>query len=202
MNKIKKIISVMKNYTSKFLNEFTEKFKACDKSILVSGITAGIFILLGLIQLISVIVTPLARTFDHISLIPIDFMIAAFCVVYVLYRRGRLGGLKLFHELAETPDSESDEPDSPDNVKKSDTDKISLPDISRICIPVSQINANSSSVRSTSSVNSRVNTSASYAENENMFSPRHRYSGNQASRQNPCGSSDVSSKFNSHRSGR
>ena len=76
---------------TQLLKKLSDTIKKQDKNVMISFITACVFSLFGILQLIFVISTSLARTFDHISLILVDFIIAAICIVYVLYRKGKLG---------------------------------------------------------------------------------------------------------------
>ena len=86
MNKKQKTSRNNHSYWKEAFIKLSDKYNQCDKSTLISMMTGFVFILLGLIQLIFIIFSPLARTFDHISLILVDFIIAAVCLVYVLYR--------------------------------------------------------------------------------------------------------------------
>ena len=176
------------------LKKLSERISGYDKSILISIITGCIFILFAVIQLIFVISTPMARTFDHISLILVDFIIAAICIVYVLYRKGKLGSFSY--------DTETDK-------KETKADKGTHPapsDISRVCIPSEKLGNNARSVVASSGVRQAKKTSGRSAENENLFSPRHRYSDKPVQRRQPTVSGSHvqtrSSKFSSRHTGR
>ncbi len=73
------------------INRLKDIIRSGDKNVLVSIITGIVFALLGLIQLTFVIITPLARSLDHIFLILVDFVITAVCFVYAL-RKARVEG--------------------------------------------------------------------------------------------------------------
>lgn len=143
------------------------KFDKCDKASLVSSVTGCIFILFALIQLFFVLFSPAARTFDHFSLIMVDFIIAALCFVYVLYRRGLLANLGYF--------SDSTVPDK--SIKNDSRKKSSSSGDARVCIPAGKTNGASRRISSQSDNHSGSKHDFD-EENENLFSPRHRYSGN------------------------
>ena len=168
------------------LKKLYGKFRTCDKSVLVSIVTACIFILFGLIQVISVILSPLFRTFDHVSLIIVDFIIAAFCVVFTLYRSSKISVPVL------------------DSILKEDEDAAANGSgVSRIAIPSSSMHGISHSVRSAGVKESDRIKSGIEAENENLFSPRHRYSDSAKTRRTVSTrkSAPESSNFNSRHTG-
>ena len=108
MNKKQKNAKHKKPNLKKGLYELSERYKNADKSSLISAMTGGVFVLLALIQLFFVLFTPIAQTFDHVSLILVDFIIAALCFVYVLYRRGSLGdGFGFLHTDGEEKAAEN-----------------------------------------------------------------------------------------------
>lgn len=154
-------ISKYKKDLEKAFIKLWDKIKGCDRSNLISIITGGIFALLCLIQIISVISTPLARNFDHVSLILVDFIIAAVCFVYVIYRRG---GLSMFAGESEVSEEKTD---TENDSAISGTKHMTVSGVSRVCIPSSSMQSKASGARSSQD--------AAAAENENLFSPRHRY---------------------------
>ena len=154
-----------KNDGNGMLKKLTDKIQEYDKSSLISFITGCVFILLSIIQLILLISTPLARTFDHFSLVLVDFIIAAVCFVYVLYRQGKLTA---FVQIGE-PKQDADEADTSHSGNRSEHSATS-----RIVIPSAGIGNSPRPVRSSTERKKRPSQSA--AKNENLFSPRHRYS--------------------------
>ena len=189
----KKSEGISKRMTQ-LLKKLSDTIKKQDKNVMISLITACVFSLFGILQLIFVISTSLARTFDHISLILVDFIIAAICIVYVLYRKGKLGSFSY--------DTETDK-------KETKADKGTHPapsDISRVCIPSEKLGNNARSVVASSGVRQAKKTSGRSAENENLFSPRHRYSDKPVQRRQPTVSGSHvqtrSSKFSSRHTGR
>ena len=77
----------------KALGSLYGRIRSLDRYSLICMITCAVFVLFGVFQLVLVILTPKTATFDHISLIIVDFIIAAFCIVYLIYRSGRLKGI-------------------------------------------------------------------------------------------------------------
>ena len=177
-------ISKYKKDLEKAFIKLWDKIKGCDRSNLISIITGGIFALLCLIQIISVISTPLARNFDHVSLILVDFIIAAACFVYVIYRRG---GLSMFAVESEVSEEKTD---AENDAAISGMSTVTAPDVSRVCIPSSSMQSKASGARSSQD--------AAAAENENLFSPRHRYADTASSPRESAGTQQKP-KFNSHR---
>lgn len=191
-----KRITAMNTTIKGSLKKLSERISGYDKSILISIITGCIFILFAVIQLIFVISTPMARTFDHISLTLVDFIIAAICFVYVLYRQGMLGS---FESERRATTTENDA--KPKKNVQSETS-----DVTRVCIPSSRMQNNSRSTSSPSGVKSSRAAHTFSEENENLFSPRHRYSDAYIHRTQATGTRRTEhkkgSKFNSHHTGR
>ena len=168
MNKKQKNAKHKKPNLKKGLYELSERYKNADKSSLISAMTGGVFVLLALIQLFFVLSTPIAQTFDHVSLILVDFIIAALCFVYVLYRRGSLGdGFGFLHTDCEEKAAENI-PQATSKAAK--TAKAAEP--TRICIPDNAARR----LPSTREAQSSQKRRSYIAENENLFSPRHFYS--------------------------
>lgn len=165
MSKMKDSSSNTNSRTGNWLTKLSEKCRSCDKSVLISFVTACVFILLGLVQLVSVIFYPSARSFDRFSLVIVDFIISAFCFVYVLSRQGKINSQSL-EKLAEIVADPEKDPES----------ESAGSGVSRIIIPSSKMNSHSVSARSKSRSDNARKRSGIDAENENSFSPRHRYS--------------------------
>ena len=140
-----------KNDGNGMLKKLTDKIQEYDKSSLISFITGCVFILLSIIQLILLISTPLARTFDHFSLVLVDFIIAAVCFVYVLYRQGKLTA---FVQIGE-PKQDADEADTSHSGNRSEHSATS-----RIVIPSAGIGNSPRPVRSSTERKKRPSQSA------------------------------------------
>ena len=191
MNKKQKTSRNNHSYWKEAFIKLSDKYNQCDKSTLISMMTGFVFILLGLIQLIFIIFSPLARTFDHISLILVDFIIAAVCLVYVLYRRGTFGNYVSTHET-NTDAEENTEPSEPS-------------DTTRVCIPSSRMHSTSRSIPLSREIKSSMAVRAYNAENENLFFPRHRFSPGRPENSRSTGSrrsgDNENAKFNSRHTG-
>ena len=74
------------NYIKGTLIALTDKIRSYDRTVLIGIGTGCVFSVLGLIQLLLIVFAPSARTFDHISLVIVDAVIAAVCFAYPLYR--------------------------------------------------------------------------------------------------------------------
>lgn len=72
------------------LKRLFDKLKSYDRDVLISVLTGCLFAVFGLIQILSVIFAPVARTFDHFALIVVDMIITAVSLVFVLYKNGTL----------------------------------------------------------------------------------------------------------------
>ena len=70
------------------LKRLFDKLKSYDRDVLISVLTGCLFAVFGLIQILSVIFAPVARTFDHFALIVVDMIITAVCLVFALYKNG------------------------------------------------------------------------------------------------------------------
>ena len=75
------------------LSKVTNKIRSFDRYALICLITGVIFFLLGTVQLVLMLLTPTLSTFDHISVVILDFIVVALCLVYVLYKSGRIDHL-------------------------------------------------------------------------------------------------------------
>lgn len=162
-----------------------------DKRIIISFITGCLFSLLGIIQVLFVMFSTMARTFDRFSLIIVDFIIAAICFVFVFYRQGKLKSFPILDEITHSID-------------KADSEMSDA--ASRICIPGNKTTGKPERVRSSSGSAATRRSSVGVVENENLFSPRHRYSERTVQPRHSTGSAHAnqyrSSKFNSRHTGR
>ena len=74
-------------------SDFMRRIRNCDRTILICLCTGAAFALMGLFQLILILLTPKSQTFDHYLLVITDFIIAAGCFGYSIYRNRNLPGI-------------------------------------------------------------------------------------------------------------
>ena len=70
-----------KTMTDRFIKNVTDKIRSLDKYTLICFITGVIFFILGTVQLVLIMTTPVSPSFDYVSIILLDFIIVAFCLV-------------------------------------------------------------------------------------------------------------------------
>ena len=75
---IEKTISISFRTGVIMFKQFLNKIRTMDKQELTAFGTCGLFLLLGLIQLLILAASPFGRTWDHILLLLVDIAIAAF----------------------------------------------------------------------------------------------------------------------------
>lgn len=160
------------------MNTLTDKIRSFDKYALICLITGVIFLILGTVQLVLIIMTPTSFKFDHISVIILDFIIVAFCIVYMVYKSGRLNGI-LPDSIRENESDQEQDGDSPIDAP-SDSSDSSRNSVAQSAGDFIGMGHRISSADN-SNVRHRVGTHA-YVD-ESLISPGHRYSPDKDNRQ-------------------
>ncbi len=83
-----------------------ERIRNCNRTVLICFITGAAFALMGIFQLILILLTPPARTIDHIFLVIADMLISAGCIGYAVYLKRSDRG----NDSADAAEAEKPEP--------------------------------------------------------------------------------------------
>ena len=174
-----------KTMTDRFIKNVTDKIRSLDKYTLICFITGVIFFILGTVQLVLIMTTPVSPSFDYVSIILLDFIIVAFCLVYVLYKSGRLDGI-LPDGVKDNQTVQEQDDDSQINVSSGYPEDPRNADEQ----PVHDFIGMGHRISSAVSSNQRRGSDARLLIDESLISPGHRYSSEASDRQKTVASQE------------
>lgn len=150
-----------------YMKKLPDQIRKYDRYTLICLITGVIFFLFATLQLVLMLLTPQSASFDHISVIVLDYIIVALCLAFVLYKSGRLDGMipegmeEKLHALDSPADEHSDSPEPEKSTPEKSASEF---------IAMGHLSSSGQSVKNSSgSVNAA-------GIDESLISPGHRYS--------------------------